>query len=150
MSSLSPESRERKSAWQRKQRREFAAKHGYSTASDYACGGNRAAVLERDDHACVKCGMTDEQHKDEWGRPITVDHKDKDRSNNALDNLQTLCLRCHGQKDLIPRLRIAKVPRHKEQITQMRRKGHTYQQIADALNFSIGTIYKWCKKWSLT
>jgi hypothetical protein len=145
-------SHERKMAWQRDQRRRFAAEHGYSTASHYACGGNREEVLKRDGHACVKCGMTAEEHIKRWGkhRRITVDHKDKDRTNNTMDNLQTLCLSCHGQKDLIPELRVPQIPEQKDKIIHMREEGLTYQAIADATGFSIGSIYKWCKKWGIT
>lgn len=139
-----------KMAWQRESRRKFAAEHGYSTASHYACGGNREAVLKRDNHSCVKCGMTALQHMAKWGRPITVDHKDKDRSNNTMENLQTLCLPCHGNKDLIPRLRERKVGKHKDRIVELRSKGFTYQKIADDIKGSVGTVYKWCKHWGLT
>lgn len=139
--------RARKNAWQRKQRRDFAANHGYSTASHYAAGGNRQAVLERDGHKCVKCGMTDEEHREKWSRPITIDHKNKDRSNNSMENLQTLCLQCHGNKDLIPRLRRQRVPQRKAEILAMRKSGATYQSIADTVGFSIGAIWKWCQKW---
>lgn len=67
-------------------------------------GGNRAIVLERDNWTCVKCGMNNEQHILIFGKQITIDHIDgkgrytKDKNNN-LNNLQTLCLRCHGRKD---------------------------------------------------
>src|SRR5690606_28492933 len=123
--------RQSKLEWQRQNRREFAAKHGYSSAANYACGGNRAAVLERDNHACVKCGMTADEHLERWSRPITVDHKDKNRKNNSMENLQTLCLSCHGRKDLLPQLRVQRIPKHKSRIIKMRKGGSTYQQIAD-------------------
>ena len=90
--------------------------------------------------------MTDAQHKDRWSRPITVDHVSKDRSDNSLANLQTLCLTCHGRKDLIAPLRA----RHGEpmlpQMQAMRAGGATYQAIADALGLSIGTVWKYLTK----
>lgn len=66
-------------------------------------GGLRKQVLERDNYQCKKCGMTDEEHKKVFGKEITIDHIDGKGSNskvknNILDNLQTLCLRCHGKK----------------------------------------------------
>lgn len=133
--------------WQRNKRNQFKAENGYSMTAHYGAGRNRKAVLERDSFSCVKCGMTDEQHKAQWSRPITIDHKDKDRGNNAMDNLQTLCLPCHGNKDLIAPLRKQVVPAHREEIMSRREAGETYQQIADALNFSIASIWKWCKRW---
>lgn len=68
-------------------------------------GGNRKEVLERDNYKCVQCGMSNEEHLDAWGREITVDHIDgngrgSEEKNNSLDNLQTLCLSCHGKKDI--------------------------------------------------
>ena len=52
----------------------------------------RKRILERDRHACVKCGKT--------GRGLSVHHlKDAEATggiwNNSDDNLQTLCRRCH-------------------------------------------------------
>lgn len=69
-------------------------------------GGNREAAILRDGEKCVDCGMTRAEHKARWGRDITVDHIDrkgrytptKERNNN-LNNLKTLCLKCHGAKD---------------------------------------------------
>lgn len=136
-----------KAEWQRNQRRRFKEENGYSTTSNYGAGGNRALILERDGHKCVRCGMTDAEHKSTWDRPITIDHKDRDRTNNSPLNLQTLCLKCHGEKDLVPALRAQRIPKHKAQILDMRAHGATYQQIADHFGFSIGGIFKWCKRW---
>lgn len=136
-----------KSEWQRQSRAKFKAAHGYSTTANYGAGGNRKEVLERDGYACVRCGMTDAEHKAKWDRPITIDHKSKDRADNSLGNLQVLCLTCHGNKDLIEPLRVQQVPAHKDAILARRLAGETYQKIADDLGFSIGAIYKWCKFW---
>lgn len=70
----------------------------------YEYGGNKDLVLERDNWQCVVCGMNNEQHIIIFGVGLTIDHKDgKGRysmdKNNSLNNLQTLCLRCHGKKD---------------------------------------------------
>lgn len=67
-------------------------------------GGLREQVIQRDKEQCVQCGMTREEHKNRWGRDITVDHIDmrgrySDSPNNTLENLQTMCLSCHGRKD---------------------------------------------------
>lgn len=136
-----------KSEWQQRDRDAFKAKFGYSKCIHYRFGGNRQNALERDGFACVKCGMTDEQHKVKWSRPITVDHKDRNEKNNALDNLQTLCLRCHGRKDISPKLVRQQCVHKKDEILSLRANGKTYQQIADATGFSIGAVFKWVKKW---
>jgi 5-methylcytosine-specific restriction endonuclease McrA len=75
--------------------------------------GLRKQVLERDEYKCVMCGMTNEEHKQKWNREITLDHIDKvgryaEYPNNTLNNLQTLCLRCHSHKDAIIHGRYAK------------------------------------------
>lgn len=72
----------------------------------YLFGGNREAAIQRDGEKCVRCGVTREEHLVKFGKDITVDHIDgrgsktpKHLKNNSLDNLQTLCLSCHGVKD---------------------------------------------------
>jgi 5-methylcytosine-specific restriction endonuclease McrA len=71
-------------------------------------GGNRIKALERDGYRCKKCGMTNQEHKNKWGRELTVDHIDgkgrySEEQNNNLENLSTLCLSCHGRKDVARR-----------------------------------------------
>lgn len=69
-------------------------------------GGLREVTILRDKEKCVSCGMTRQEHRDRWGKDLTVDHKDgkgfytpKNFKNNKPDNLQTLCLSCHNLKD---------------------------------------------------
>lgn len=133
--------------WQKKDRKAFKEKFGYSKNLFYRFGGNRQEALERDSSRCVKCGMTDEQHEAKWGRPITVDHIDKDATNNDLNNLQVLYLSCHGSKDILKRLTVPKCIFKKAEIILMRQNGKTYQQIAGKTGFSIAAIYKWIQIW---
>lgn len=70
-------------------------------------GGNLESAILRDGEKCKNCGMTREEHRAYFGRDITVDHitgqgafdKGSVEPDNSLDNLQTLCLVCHGCKD---------------------------------------------------
>lgn len=67
-------------------------------------GGLRLAVLRRDHYKCQLCGMTNQQHQDRFGVSITVDHKQGGGryavvKQHTLENMWTLCLRCHGGKD---------------------------------------------------
>lgn len=144
---INPSSTFDKMAWQRQYRQRFKRQMGYSDGCSYRTGGLRQEVLERDHYACVRCGMTDRQHKEKWGRPITVDHIDRNRSHNTLANLQTLCLRCHGSKDISASLVIPLVPLFKTEIMSRRAANETYQGIADALGFSVRAIWKWLKRW---
>lgn len=57
----------------------------------------RPKVLERDNHKCQKCGMTNKEHKSEFGQELQVHHIDSNRENNSLDNLITLCEYCHSK-----------------------------------------------------
>ena len=139
------EKRKRKTDWQRKNRKNFAEKNGFSTASNYAVGGIRSKILKRDNYACVECQMTDKEHKKKWGRPITIDHKDKNRKNNSPSNLQTLCLRCHGSKDILPRLTRKLLLPFDGEVRRMREKEKTYQQIADRFNVSLSTVWSYFK-----
>lgn len=139
--------RDYKNDWQRQQRREFQESNGFSTAANYATGGLRRSVLGRDNYKCVHCGMTADEHMAKWKRPITVDHKDKDRSNNTMGNLQTLCLSCHGKKDQTWKVKLQIAPIYKHEILRMRADGKTYQAISDAIDLSIGCVYKWFKRW---
>jgi 5-methylcytosine-specific restriction endonuclease McrA len=67
-------------------------------------GGLRQLVMERDKFSCHGCGMTQQEHIDKWCKSLTIDHINGVGRNalvpdNTLDNLITLCLRCHGKKD---------------------------------------------------
>ena len=80
----------------------------YSNTRRY--GGLREMAIIRDDEKCVNCGLTRQRHKNKWGRDINVDNIDgsgrsvlKHFQNNELNNLQTLCLSCHGKKDILRR-----------------------------------------------
>ena len=60
-------------------------------SSEYRFGGLRDAVLERDGYRCVHCG-------EPWvrgSRRIVVHHLDHDLNHNSMENLLTLCRRCH-------------------------------------------------------
>lgn len=67
-------------------------------------GSKRESAILRDKEKCVCCGMTRKEHYSKFGCDITVDHingkgRNSNKQDNALKNLQTLCLICHGKKD---------------------------------------------------
>lgn len=67
-------------------------------------GGLWDEVMERAGWKCEGCGMTNDEHIRQYGRNLTIDHIDgqgryADIPNNTMENLQVLCLKCHGAKD---------------------------------------------------
>lgn len=82
---------------------------------NFMFGGNREKVIIRDGERCIKCDMTRAEHKNLYGRDITVNHKDlngrnkpKGLKNNELDNLETLCIPCHVKADGMARKELAR------------------------------------------
>ncbi len=66
--------------------------------------GLREQVWERDGYKCVDCGMTMQEHIRRWKKRLTINHKNglgrnSPTPDNRLQNLETLCLPCHGAKD---------------------------------------------------
>ena len=61
--------------------RENARKNKYNGAA--------GKVLERDKYKCVKCGYRKDR------RVLEVHHKNTDRKDNSVGNLETLCPTCH-------------------------------------------------------
>jgi 5-methylcytosine-specific restriction endonuclease McrA len=56
--------------------------------------GFRKRALEHYGCKCQKCGY------DKYVSVLDVHHKDYDRTNNELDNLEVLCVRCHIEKHI--------------------------------------------------
>ncbi len=65
----------------------FGLGNGYDTTARKLSPQLRKAVLDRDNHRCVRCGAT---------KNLVLDHIDG--PDNAPDNLQTLCSPCHDAK----------------------------------------------------
>ena len=62
----------------------------------------RRSALDRDDHQCVICDMSEEEHRLRYSRVLDVHHKtprrefDTAEEAHSMKNLITLCVRCHG------------------------------------------------------
>lgn len=132
--------------WQRRQRAQFKRLFGFSQTANYCFGKLRKLALDRDGHRCVKCGLTDQEHRAKWGRPITVDHIDRNRKHNTLSNFQTLCLRCHGRKD--GAAQTSKLRGFQAQIMAERAKGISCNQIAQRFGVGCRVVTKWVKRWN--
>lgn len=76
-------------------------------------GGLREFVIQRDGEKCIDCGLTRQEHWKLYGKDLTVNHinglgRNTKNPDNRPENLETLCLRCHGKKDGIRRWRNGK------------------------------------------
>ncbi|QLK25421.1 HNH endonuclease [Natrinema zhouii] len=81
---------------------------GYENYYGANWGQKRTEVLERDGFACLVCGMNVEEHHKRYNRSLDVHHIrpvrtfDEAENANTLDNLVTLCDRCHKKWEGIP------------------------------------------------
>jgi 5-methylcytosine-specific restriction endonuclease McrA len=56
----------------------------------------RKLILERDNHKCQNCGLTQEEHYNKWEKDIEVHHIDYDKFNCDKTDLITLCKKCNA------------------------------------------------------
>jgi 5-methylcytosine-specific restriction endonuclease McrA len=72
----------------------------------------RRKALQRDDYECQDCGMTRDEHHDEYGTDLEVHHKTPIRTfedtqiANQLSNLITLCTSCHSQREASTKMKV--------------------------------------------
>lgn len=79
-------------AWEKTRKRDYKAH-----SDKIYFGGLREIAILRDGEKCVECGMTRKEHIAKWGKDLHVNHKDHTKV-NSLENLETLCIRCHAKK----------------------------------------------------
>lgn len=62
----------------------------------------RQAALERDNHICQICGITEAEYREKSGRGLSVHHKEPYYFNqeNLVDNLRSVCQPCHIKLEL--------------------------------------------------
>lgn len=97
-------------------------------------GGLREDALIRDGYKCVICGATDRlevHHKDGSGR-------NKDNANNTLENLQTLCSKCHCLQTQIDNNRLVRVT--KEEMLDAISKTNTFVEASELLGLNYVTF----------
>lgn len=94
-----------KERWKKKQR-EYAKEYGQRSEviekrkrqNDIKkFDGNREKAIVRDNYMCQICNITQKESLEKIGRDLYVVHIN-DTKNNNLDNLVTICKRCHNKK----------------------------------------------------
>lgn len=60
-------------------------------------GGNREKAMQRDEYKCTKCGITQEDSLQKFGKDLYVERIKKEKG-NVLENLITACQECHNKK----------------------------------------------------
>lgn len=63
-------------------------------------GGNREEAVARDNYRCTNCNLTREDSIKSGMGDLCVSRIDRNKNNNNLDNLQTLCRNCFSKKHL--------------------------------------------------
>lgn len=72
----------------------------------------RRKALARDRYRCQKCGRTRDQEKAITGKDLHVHHKDGESTNDALENLETLCADCHGIENVKALRKVSALRQH--------------------------------------
>jgi len=80
------------------QHRDYCSeKCSYLAKRELYFGGNYYAVLTRDNHSCRKCGSKEESHVHHIDLSGRFRKTDKERCNNNMTNLVTMCNSCHQE-----------------------------------------------------
>lgn len=69
----------------------------------------KAAIRNRDGHCCVRCGMTEEDHRREHGHDLEV-HRKIPGAVYSFEICETLCHDCHIKEPKLPRGSLPKNP----------------------------------------
>jgi 5-methylcytosine-specific restriction endonuclease McrA len=96
-----------------------------------------AELLKIREHRCECCGLS------EWnGIPITLQahHKDGDKTNNELENLQLLCPNCHSQTDNYCSKNINKAPISDEALIEALQTQPSIRQALLSVGLSDGSV----------
>lgn len=101
----------------------------------------RGTVIELLGDKCSRCGSTNE---------LIVHHKDRNRSNNSVSNLELLCVSCHNKthplnktKKAYPRIFHLYVPYYEQASVNQAKK------IAKQKGTSLSKIFiKFCKQYT--
>lgn len=63
----------------------------------------RIEVLERQNHKCAHCGITDNEHKERYGKSLHIHHKEPYRLTLNSNELVALCIPCHARAESVIR-----------------------------------------------
>lgn len=113
------------------------------------------------EYKCERCGIN------QWLNnkiSLQLHHKDGDRKNNYLNNLQLLCPNCHSQTDNFAgkqnsklknnkinnnKLKMIKLPPLSRELLKNKIRNTSFMKIAKEYNVTDNTVRKWCDKYKL-
>jgi len=95
-----------------------------------SAGTAKKRAKERDNHKCQFCGVTNKQHKEEYGTGVHAHHIIKDGDGGADDpkNLITVCQDCHT---ILERTQAEALSRIKEEETHIEKVTELKERVAE-------------------
>jgi ferredoxin len=133
----------------REKHREQINKHDRDYINRETFSGNRQLALERDEFKCVMCGSEQNlhiHHKDETG---IFSVGDKEKINNDLENLITLCASCHRKVHSIGKKPYGYKDISKEVIEQALKNSRTVEEAANSIGVTRKTLLLKRKQYDL-
>ena len=105
--------------------------------------------------------MTNSEHRRIWGRSLHVDHKNHrgrykgkeyiptKLQDNRLENLQTLCVQCHINKDTNGKYKRTKIRFNRDEAIRLYKSGIGTKLLSDKYKCNPITVKYWLKRWEV-
>lgn len=107
-------------------------------SSQEQSGGNgwhdvREQVLNRDNHECRFCGVTDDEHREEHGAGLDVHHiiPEADGGKDKPHNLAALCRSCHRTMETLHGKAMSEVAESEDHTRTLKGLNSTYREFRD-------------------
>jgi len=96
----------------------------------------RSRVLDRDGHACRFCGISNDEHKDEYRRELSAHHiiPDRDGGPDHPDNLITVCESCHRTLESTHGKAMSQMKRQEDYSDDLKGVNHVWDSQQESLD----------------
>lgn len=93
----------------------------------------REEVLARDGHECRFCGVTNEQHEEEYGRGLDVHHiiPEGDGGDDVPNNLVALCRSCHRTMESLHGQAMGELAKKEDYADDLAGVNHVFEKFRD-------------------